>query len=329
MIRGGGIVKIEKVEGTGNPRFLSHIGKVVAGGMLREGTPLEDYREEYGIWVKREDKACLPPGPAFSKARGVYARILSREEEEIGVLDTYHSQAGHAVARACQVLGKKCLNFYPEFKHEPGPRAPQLAAESLGAELFPLKAGRSAILFHACRKECLRRGAYLMPNALKLTESVEETCKEVPDPPIGAGGPKKGWDLVILPVSSGTIAAGVIKGIALQKRWFTPSASQYPTRFLVHLGYSRSHEEVRSYIEAMSGVPKIGEELEIVDEKYSYKDTSRPLSSDLHGLSHEETGTPPWPCNLYYDLKAFRWWLEHRGDTEYKKCENVLFWNVG
>jgi hypothetical protein len=91
-------------------------GTVTAGGMLRGRTPVEDHRAAYGLWVKREDLSCPPPGPPFSKARGVYARVASRPEGVIAVLDTRHSQAGWAVARACQVLGKECVNFYPEFK---------------------------------------------------------------------------------------------------------------------------------------------------------------------------------------------------------------------
>src|SRR5688572_5000579 len=171
--------------------------------MLREGTPLEDYREEYGLWVKREDKACPPPGPPFSKTRGVYARVASRPEDLMGVLDTAHSQAGWAVARACQILGKRCVNYYPEFKHEPGPREAQVRARDLGAELVGLPAGRSAILFHEARKRTEALGGYIMPNALKLDESVTETAKEVPD---------QDFDAVIIPISSGTIAAGVIRG---------------------------------------------------------------------------------------------------------------------
>ena len=179
--------------------------RIVAGGMLRENTPIEDYREEYGLWVKREDLSCVKPGPPFSKTRGVYQRVKSREEKIIGVLDTFHSQAGHAVARACQILGKKCINFYPEYKNDPGWRDPQDRAVELGAELVGLPAGRSCILFHAARKYVEGLGGYMMPNALKLEESVEETAKEV-------DVLERFYDRVIIPASSGTMAAGVIKG---------------------------------------------------------------------------------------------------------------------
>lgn len=286
------------------PRIPSLPGRIVAGGMLREGTPVDDYRTEYGLWVKREDLACPPPGPPFSKTRGVYAHLKSRPERIIGVLDTFHSQAGHAVARACQILNKHCVNFYPVYKRELDDndppqhelRKPQLSSQSLGAELVGLPAGRSCILFHQARKQTEQRGGYMMPNALKLNESVTETAKEVP-----AGG---WYDQVILPSSSATIAAGVIRG-------FAERGQHRETTFIVHLGYSRSHDEVRRYVAEKSGWAE--PRLEIVDEGYAYKDKARPGE------------TPPWPCNEYYDLKAFRWWLENRS----RYAGDTLFWNVG
>lgn len=267
----------------------------IAKGMLYRGTPIEDYQDEYGLFVKREDLACPKPGPAFSKTRGVYAHILNRREKLIGVLDTRHSQAGHAVARACQILGKKCVNFYPVYKADTGLRFSQEKAEALGASLHGLPAGRSCILFHQARKLTEADGGYIMPNALKLEESVAETAHEVP---------KEGnYDLVIIPISSGTIAAGVVQGF--YRLGLNP-------KFIIHLGYSRSHDEVRKYIQTKSGVPTA--DLVLIDEGYSYADSS------VRGE------TPPWPCNDYYDLKAFRWWVKNR--KRYQELK-TLFWNIG
>lgn len=267
--------------------------------MLYENTPIK-YCPDYDLYVKREDLSCPPPGPPFSKTRGVYARVKSRREIVIGALDTYHSQAGHAVARACQILSKKCLNFYPVYKREGEPiagghelRDPQLRSLELGAEMRPLQAGRSCILFHAARKATEGLGGYMMPNALKLEESVEETAKEVPR--------HLSFDYVLIAASSGTIAAGVIKGFA--------DRGEAPT-YLIHLGYSRSHEQVLRYLEEKSGYDLEGH-VQIVDEGYSYKDVAR------------GSIRPSFPCNEYYDLKAFQWWLENRPEGK------TLFWNVG
>jgi hypothetical protein len=266
--------------------------------MLCSHTPIEDYRKLYGLWVKREDLSCPPPGPPFSKTRGVYAHLREREERVIGVLDTYHSQAGHAVARACQVLEKQCINFYPEFKREPGPRAPQWEAVKLGAVLEPLPAGRSAILFHAARRLTERMGGYMMPNALKLNESVTETAAEVRD---------TDFDLVILPVSSGTIAAGVIRG-------FRERGEGGPT-FILHLGYSRAHGAVLEYVKTKSEY--YGARLVIVDQKYAYRDRAAGVVA------------PPFPCNPYYDLKALEWWVHHGRERYARSHSRILFWNIG
>jgi hypothetical protein len=267
--------------------------------MLREGTPVQDYFAEYGLDVKREDLACPPPGPPFSKTRGVYAHVKSRPEELIGVLDTFHSQAGHAVARACQILGKKCVNFYPRYKADGDTlREPQQRSSALGAELFPLQAGRSCILYHSARKEAERRGGYIMPNALKLTESVEETAREV-----SRTITPYTYTHVLVPASSGTIAAGVIRGFG-----------QEPT-YLVHLGYSRSHDGVRAYLLEKCQIRDAN--VVLIDEGYSYADKAR---------AGED---PPWPCNPYYDLKAFRWWLREGRSLYGGAGRRTLLWNIG
>jgi hypothetical protein len=265
--------------------------------MLREGTPVEDYREEYGLWVKREDLACPFPGPPFSKTRGVYARVKSRPERIIGALDTYHSQAGWAVARACQILGKKCIDFYPVYKHDWAMREPQLKAQSLGAELVGLPAGRSCILYHAAKKRMEELGGYMMPNALKLEESIIETAKEVPV--------NRRFDQVIIPASSGTIAAGVISGFVAK------FAGRLRPTFIIHLGYSRSHDQVLKYLREKTGCTL---EVVIIDEKYGYKDKAKGAEK------------PPWPCNEYYDLKAFQW---HQANREQFANQEILLWNIG
>ncbi len=277
----------------------------VAGGMLRTGTPIQDFRREWGLWVKREDLACPPPGPPFSKTRGVYARVRSRPEKIIGVLDTFHSQAGHAVARACQVLGKECWNFYPHYKADEGRplRSPQEKSGGLGAVLKPLPAGRSCILFHAARKATEAVGGYMMPNALKLDESVAETAKEVPP-----DGPTR-FRVVLVPCSSGTIAAGVVKGFCAAARKL--GGDVRPPRFVLHMGYSRSEDELLRYVAAASG--ETDADLVVVNDGYAYKDVSRPGP------------TPSWACNPYYDLKAVRWWAA----VGRHKYEEALLWNVG
>jgi len=273
-------------------------------GMLYRDTPIEDYTKRWGLCVKREDLSCPPPGPPFSKTRGVYARVSSREENLIGVLDTFHSQAGQAVARACSLLGKRCINFYPAYKRDltdihdcqSSPlRRPQILAKSLGAEMHGLRAGRSCILYHAAKRITEHAGGYIMPNALKLHESVTETSREVTRRCLD-------FDYVLVAISSGTIAAGVLKGL-------NELSGGDPPPLILHMGYDRSEESTTRYIEKEAGC-SLSKRSILINEKYSYKDKSK---------AGED---PDWACNEYYDLKAFRWWRAN-------PVANTLMWNIG
>lgn len=279
---------------------------------LQDNTPVEDHLEQFGLLVKREDLSCTPPGPPFSKTRGVFAHIAARPEKVIGVLDTYHSQAGHAVAEACKLLGKVAVNFYPVRKAEVGqPIKPQQqAAVDLGALTVPLQAGRSAILYHQAKKEleALRvRGSgpsYMMPNALKLPEMVTETAAEVQRTLAAISLPPR--MPVIIAASSGTIAAGVIKG-------FQDAGQSAGRPFLIHQGYDRSSDAILSYMEKMAGPNNVLAIRCLINEGFAYGDKA-PAGPE-----------PLWPCNVYYDLKAFRWWMRE-GRAQFGEA---LLWNIG
>lgn len=299
--------------------------------LLTLATPLEDHLSSYGLLVKREDLSCPPPGPPFSKMRGVIAHVQARYDEGVrlfGTLDTVHSQAGHAVALACRELGVRNVNFFPVYKRDirtdPVPnetpvgaikilddgiwtqlRDPQLRSLGLGAELAALKAGRSAILFHTAKKAIQEAGGYMMPNALKLPEMVQETADEVVRTFEHAS--REHYQMLrtrpwIVAASSGTIAAGVLRGLSTMISGALPP-------FIVHMGYSRPREAVIKYIREQSGVTR-DIDLTIVDEGYAYADKAKAGE------------VPPWPCNPFYDLKAFRWWLNNRTGS-------AILWNIG
>lgn len=278
---------------------------------LQHNTPVEDHLEQFGLLVKREDLSCLPPGPPFSKTRGVFAHIEKRPEQVIGVLDTYHSQAGHAVAEACALLGKKAVNFYPIRKAERGHlmKPQQSAALELGALPWDLPAGRSAILYHQAKKvlatygETHRQTTYMMPNALKLPEMIAETAEEVRRTLASTALPPR--MPVIIAASSGTIAAGVMRGFY--------DAGEGNRPFLIHQGYDRSESAILDYMIKMSDIPMGTADRFFINEGYSYGDVAKPGPEPL------------WPCNVYYDLKAFRWWMRE-GRAQYGRA---LLWNIG
>lgn len=272
--------------------------------MLVVGTPVEPHVcGGRTVFVKREDLSSPEPGPRFSKIRGVVEHLKSHREPVLGVLDTYHSKAGWGVAFLGQRLGRKVVVFFPRYKGEEGLRENQLRARSFGAELVELPAGRSAILYHQARRRLseLYPGAYLLPNALKLEESVNATANEVwrCDPALFDGAT---W---VVSVSSGTIAAGVVKGLA---------AVQARGRVVLHMGYRRSEEELVRYVRDKVGSPLPGSlRLDVVDEGWAYKD-------------HRLEPNPPFPCNEYYDRKAWGWLSEN---LDRFGADPVVFWNIG
>jgi hypothetical protein len=289
--------------------------------VLVSNTPLERY--ELGgraVWVKREDLCAPYPGPQFSKIRGVEAHLAKRPEGLVGVLDTFHSKAGWAVAYICKHQGKRCLNFWPKYKADGDDLRPQqIEAGRNGAMLTSLPAGRSAILFHIAKRS-LPAGGYMMPNALKLLESVDETAREFgrtvcPHPDLDWSG-RQEW---IVPISSGTIAAGVIAGIV--REGMVKNA-----RVWLHMGYSRTESAVGRYVAGKvaaalgdnvdiqngmesGGVSEV--ELVMIDEGFNYKDK---VAADC-----------PFPANPYYDLKTWLW----LGRNMSRMKGQVLFWNIG
>jgi hypothetical protein len=260
--------------------------------MIRDNTPLEEYTiNGCSVLVKREDLCCPEPGPSFSKIRGAFAHIQSRPESTIGVLDTFHSKAGWAVSFLCGHLGKKCINYYPVYRKDTALRSQQQRAWDLGARLEPLTAGMSAVLFHQAKRH-LREGfpdSYMMPNALKLSESVAENAKEAQRSDLPLSG------TIVISISSGTVAAGVLCGAPAD------------LDCILHMGYSRSENKIREYVGQYTD-----RTFRLIDEGYTYKDQAKCIDA-------------PFPCNPYYDLKAWMWLVHNIQALR----QPIVFWNIG
>ncbi|MDO9027461.1 MAG: hypothetical protein Q7U68_01165, partial [Candidatus Roizmanbacteria bacterium] len=84
--------------------------------IANENTPVEKYGN---IYVKREDLACSPPGPPFSKIRGLEAKLLNLLKEGIttvGYMDTAISKAGWGISYFTKHFGMTAVIFYPKYK---------------------------------------------------------------------------------------------------------------------------------------------------------------------------------------------------------------------
>jgi hypothetical protein len=293
--------------------------------LIVNSTPVETHLVRgHPILVKREDLCSPFPGPQFSKIRGLVPHLKSRPEQVIGILDTFHSKAGWAVAHVCKELGKQAVVFYPKYKYEwhletsgePQDGSPddlriqQAMAKTLGAELVPLQATAGYILEIRAKKllQEMYPGAYMLPVGLKMPESVDEnvleaerTCKTFPlEFKIGT---------LVISVSSGTVASGVIRG--LDQMWYKPRVT------IAHLGYSRPIEGKKGLRANMAHKANMSMDHVIYhDEGYAYRDVAVASMYDI---------TIPFPANPYYDAKAFRYVERNIVDLP----KPVLFWNVG
>ena len=185
------------------------------------------------------------------------------------------------------------------------PRPQQLHAHAMGAKMVAIKAGRSAILYHTARKHLAEKypgESYLMPNALKLPESVTENAAEAARtvPTLPESG------TLVLSISSGTVAAGVLKG-------FQEAGALDRWNIVLHMGYSRSIDACRAYMEKAAGIT-LGDRVQFVDEGYGYADAAKNVDV-------------PFPCNDWYDAKAWAY-LEKPGVLDALPGP-VVFWNIG
>lgn len=268
--------------------------------VVLSNTPWEVYSiDGIDVNVKREDLCCPEPGPSFSKIRGVYAHLAAMNRDTlIGVMDTRHSKAGWGVSYVCRALGMPCIDFFPVLKGEKKLRENQIKARRLGAKLYPMKAGMSAVLYNRAKRLINDLGAnvHMLPNGLKLSESIDATVSEL----IEFTPFEFLYGTWIISISSGTIGAAVYKALNILHA---------KVNVIFHMGYSRDMVKVANYTYDTGGV---GIPLKIIDEGYEYKD-------------FVDNSWIPFPCNEYYDAKAFTWLARNVRSFH----QPIVFWNIG
>jgi hypothetical protein len=174
--------------------------------------------------------------------------------------------------------------------------------QSFGAALYPMKAGMSAVLYNQAKRILRERhgaDSIMMPNGLKLVESIDATVEELTSytpKHLTRGGT---W---VVSISSGTLGAAVYKGLM---------QLSYRGKLVLHLGYTRSHEQIYKDVQRLSNW-LVGAQVQLVDENYEYKDK----------VANEWI---PFPCNEYYDAKAFTWLARNVHDLK----PPIVFWNIG
>jgi len=271
--------------------------------MIAIDTPIEQYE---GIWVKREDLACAPPGPPFSKIRGLEAKLFALTKigtNAVGYMDTSVSMAGWGVSYFCQQFNMTAVIFYPKYKDTAGRENLEEHIQKwkeFGATVVPLdKPQRQKINWYRARK-VLKEGwpnAFMLEQGFPYKESIEETAKQVhliPKELLGGS--------IVISIGSGVICSGVTRGLL---------ELESDTKIYGITVSPKDLDGMEKKIRTRSNDVFGQVDLELINGGYEYTQT-------------EDIETP-FNCNKYYDAKAWAWLVRHQ--EELKKP--LIFWNIG
>ncbi len=263
------------------------------------------------IWVKREDLAAMPPAPPFAKIRGLFIKMLDLQNSgvsTVGYMETSVSMAAWGISYFADLLGMKAVIFYPRYKD--GFRDEQERQlqkwSKFHAEVIPIESpNRLSINYHRAKKMLLSKypDAYMLEHGIPLTETIGEVAEQVKILPKEALG-----GTIVTCVGSGIMLSGVIKGLAQH----FPGISHRIYGILVA---PKSIEGKSRFITQHSGVMVSGllnkNKLKLLDYGYQY--------------TQKEQCECPFPCNPYYDRKAYKWMVDNLENLK----QPILFWNIG
>jgi len=262
--------------------------------MLLENTPIEEHcLNGIKVLVKREDLFGQYPAPPLAKLRG--ARIILKQMaeqgvKEVGVFDTRISKAGQGIAYLCKEFGIHAICGFPKINGIAMEETHRIAAEVLGAELYPLKAGRTAILYARFKKYITEeRNVPILPLGLTFPETAYAVeCISRAE--------TEGIATIVLSTGTGTIATGVALGTSAHV-------------FGVSCGMNIGRQQNR--INKIVG-DRLLMNLTLVPPEYAYYDKL-------------DTSSCPFPTSPYYDMKAWVWLSKNIHNLP----QPLMFWNIG
>jgi len=273
-------------------------------------TPVHKYEVDgKEFFVKREDLACLPPGPPFSKVRGLFAHLnylRSQDIDTVAYMETSISMASWGISYFTSVLGMKSVIYYPKYKqgmkHE---QKEQLKiAHKFGATLYPIEPPNMLkINFYKARKHFHENfKGQMLELGLPFDETIAEVVMQVDMlQPEHLGG------TIVVCAGSGTMAAGILRGIGIRndvkyQRVIATLIAKKKTDVMHNNIFTKSH---------LTAFDLARINLKVEESDYDYSDA--------------EFCECPFPCSPYYDRKTYKWILDN-----YEKLEKpVLFWNIG
>lgn len=274
---------------------------------------IETYKvDDKEVSVFRDDLNSPFPGPNNSKIHGVRQKIKELAQtghKAVASQDTSISRIGWAVSQVVSEFDIVHYNFYAKREKM---NFYQRMSKHWGGMMIPVRGSYSSAMRAQAQKFLDREkiDAYFLPTALSMKEAVYAHAQTVLELDLEEN------TNVVCCASSGTIAAGILYGLALKGIKANLNiilASSYKNRedkiirlfrdTAVKYKYPNSHASGSRWFNRVN--------ISIIDLHYDYK--------------QKISKAPPFPCDLYLDRKA---WLFIEDNIELLESP-ILFWNVG
>ena len=282
--------------------------------MIKNNTPIESYKcQGLSVIVKREDLCVKKGGPPFSKVRGIYDHLYALKKKgviTIGYTETSISMAGWGLTWIGRCLDMRVVIYNPQYKR-PHPVLEYHKKQWIknGATIRSIPAGMAKVNYYISKKLLKKEfgiDAVLLPLGLPFKESIEGTKNEFLRS-IKKDDRVSQIKSFVVCIGSGTIASGLWKGV--EKAGLSSNVYGIMTRTGKVSGKMKNIN-VKSGLSS-NGFFKARSKFILYDPGWEYTERSHII--------------PPFPCNPYYDAKAWEWLIQNIHMIK----APVMFWNIG
>ena len=252
---------------------------------LNYNTPIETHN---GIDVKRDDlmngNTDLPP---WGKIGGVKELLLNCDKKiPVACLSTRGSYSGWCLSGLGKEYGYDIKVSYPNSKVYPQEDLDKI--KSYGAELNPIKPNMVQIVHNKHKSICKENGWQMFPYGFDNEIYHDYFQKRIED--VGDD-----YDNLIVVAGTGVTSIGLIKGFLTDKnKW-------------VHLIVTSTPKTIEKILQKHNVV---NENIILHTTDYDFYDEMKDFDT-------------PFPCNKYWDKKAW-WWIQNN-----RLKGKSLFWNLG
>uniref|UniRef100_A0A6M3KWI8 Tryptophan synthase beta chain-like PALP domain-containing protein n=1 Tax=viral metagenome TaxID=1070528 RepID=A0A6M3KWI8_9ZZZZ len=229
----------------------------------------------------------------------------------VGYMETSISMAGWGICYVCDLLGLTPVIFYPKYKSglKYNQQFQMLCWSSFNSIIIPIESPNlQSINYYVAKKAFQGKypGGIFLPLGLPFKGTIGAVAEEVKTTP-----KQYLTGSIIMCAGSGTMAAGVVKGVS--ELGVTPT---------LHVVLVHKKGQLKMYNTIVGGSGKMKATL-LEGQKLVIGGL---LIHDLgYDYTQREKVVAPFPCNSYYDRKAWKFLVDNVGEL----IEPILFWNIG